>query len=128
VKKSKLIAMLNAIPGNPDIILWSGMVGDWMDISAKPVEGDLVRQSLRYVLEMQRLRDCQREQDWNRTLPEETVRAITKGHSKCYPWEITQFVTQEDVKAGDYQRKRVVFLNAKRRGVSTFDRLGTIEY
>jgi hypothetical protein len=32
MKKSKLIEMLNRLEGDPEIKLWNGMVGDWMDM------------------------------------------------------------------------------------------------
>jgi len=33
MKKSKLIEMLNSLPGDPDVLLWNGWVDDWQDLS-----------------------------------------------------------------------------------------------
>jgi hypothetical protein len=64
MKKSKLIAMLNALPGDPDIKLWNGMVGDWMEIDPNLVPQELVRMNLDYWLESCRLEDCCDRKDW----------------------------------------------------------------
>ena len=43
-------------------------------------------------------------------------------------WECNEFVTQEDIETGRYMEKPVVYINAKKRGVSTWERLGNIHY
>ena len=44
MKKNDLIELLNGIKGNPDIVLWNGMVGDYMHIKGLE-EGDLLNAS-----------------------------------------------------------------------------------
>lgn len=128
MKKSKLIEMLNTIPGNPDIILWNGMVGDWMDIAPAPVEGSLVKMSFEsYVrhVEFEHKRD---RNDFDYKLSAEQITELKKSYRQHYGWECNEFVTTEDVKSGRYKEKTVYYINAKKRGISTFDRLGDISY
>jgi hypothetical protein len=128
MKKDKLIKMLQDIPGNPDIVLWNGMVGDWMDISPKPIEQELVKQSFDHFVrhvEFERKRD---KNDFDYKLPAVEVEKLKSSYRRHYSWELNEFVTEDDITSGSYKAKRVVVINAKPRGVSTWDRLGKIEY
>lgn len=128
MKKDKLIKLLEALPGNPDIVLWNGMVGDWMDVAPALVEASLVKMSFEaYVrhVEFEHKRD---RNDFDFKLSPEQIEELKKSYRKHYQWECNEFVTAKDVKNGTYTKKRVWYINAKRRGVSTWDRLGDIEY
>jgi hypothetical protein len=126
MKKSKLIELLNALPGDPDVLLWNGMVGDWMDIG-KLVQSDLVKMTLESYLKACRYEACQDAGNWEVQLSEEEISELTKRH-RAFQYESNNYVTEEDIKQKRYMSKKVVFIDAKPRGVSTFDRLGTIEY
>lgn len=126
MKKDKLIAMLQEIKGNPDILLWNGLVGDWMDIG-RVVPHDLVKMSLPYYLEGCRLQDCCDKEDWSYQLPAEEVADLTKRWRK-FPWEFNQYVTEEDIKQGKYKAKNIHLIEAKLRGETVRDCLGTIGY
>ena len=128
MKKSKLIAMLNALPGDPEIKLWNGMVEDWMDIDPKLVEQRLVKQTLTDWLEMCRLDDCHKRKDWEYQMPDEEVAELTKRYPKLHHWEMNQYVTQGDIDKGRYSVKPVLIMQAKRKGAKTFDRFGDISY
>jgi hypothetical protein len=128
MKKSKLIEMLNRLEGDPEIKLWNGMVGDWMDISKELVPSDLVKQSLEHWLEMCRVQECRHRRDWDYQLPAEEVAQLKKDYNKVNTWELNPFVTLEDVKEKRYKLKNIYILNAKRKGVTDFDRVGDIDY
>lgn len=128
MKKSKLIEMLNRLEGDPEIKLWNGMAGDWMDIDRELVPSDLVKQSLEHWLEMCRIQDCRERRDWDYQLPAEEVAQLKKDYNKINPWELNSFVTLEDVKEKRYKLKNIYILNAKTKGVKAFDRLGGIDY
>lgn len=128
MKKSKLIAMLNALPGDPDIKLWNGMVGDWMEIDPVLVEQDIVKQTLEHWLEMCRLEDCRDNNDPDYQMPQEEIAELTKRYPKLHQWEMNPYVTLEDVKEKRYTMKKVLIMQSKRRGVKTFDRMGDITY
>ena len=128
MKKSKLIEMLNRLEGDPEIKLWNGMVGDWMDIDRELVPSDLVKQTLEHWLEMCRIGDCHDRRDWDYQLPAEEVARLKKDYNRVNTWELNPFVTLEDVKEKRYKLKNIYILNAKTKGVKAFDRLGDIDY
>ena len=128
MKKSKLIEMLNRLEGDPEIKLWNGMVGDWMDIDRELVPSDLVKQTLEHWLEMCRIGDCHDRQDWDYQLPAEEVARLKKDYNRVNTWELNPFVTLEDVKEKRYKLKNIYILNAKTKGAKAFDRLGDIDY
>ena len=127
MKKSKLIALLNALPGDPDVKLWNGFVGDWVEIDTKLVEQELVKQTLEHWLEMIRLEGCHERKDWTYQIPSDEVASLTKAY-KRHEWELNEYVTAEDIKSKRYAAKRVVIMQAKDKGMKTFDRFGDIRY
>ena len=128
MKKSKLIEMLNKIEGDPEIKLWNGMVGDWMDIDRELVPSDLVKQTLAHWLEMCRVEACKDRRDWDYQMPAEEVARLKKDYNKVNTWELNPYVTLEDVQEKRYSLKNIYILNAKTKGVKSFDRLGEIDY
>ena len=128
MKKSKLIALLNTLEGDPEIKLWNGMVGDWMDISNELAPSDIVKETLEHWLEMCRLQDCQDRKDWDYQMPAEEIAVLTKNYSKVHKWELNPYVTLEDVKAKRYKLKKIYILQAKVKGVTSWDRQGNISY
>lgn len=128
MKKSKLIELLNALEGDPDIVLWNGMVGDWMDISPKLIQGELVKQTFNTFCSRVEYEEKRTKNDWDHTLKAEDMAELKSCYKKNYNWEMNDFVTLEDIKEKRYQVKKVLFLNAKPRGVSTWDRFGNISY
>lgn len=129
MKKSKLIELLNTIEGDPEIKLWNGYVDDYMDIG-ELVRTDLVKMDLPYFIETIRLDDCRKVGGEPKTFqlsPSEDQYA-RKCYKKHHNWEFNQYVTEDDIKAKRYKRKKVVILNAKLRGVNTFDRIGGMSY
>ena len=68
MKKNKLIELLQAVEGNPEILLWNGYVGDYMDIDKELAERSLVKMTfLRYIetIWMERLREDIREKHYS---------------------------------------------------------------
>lgn len=128
MKKSKLIEMLNRLEGDPEIKLWNGMVGDWMDIDKELVPSDLVKQTLAHWLEMCRVEACKDRRDWDYQMPAEEVARLKKDYNKVNTWELNPYVTLEDVQEKRYSLKNIYILNAKTKGVKSFDRLGEIDY
>lgn len=130
MKKSKLIKMLESIEGDPDIFLWNGFVQDWQDIgNITPVEVE--RQTVSgygYYLNLERqVRD---------NLPPLEPDEVKKLHKKWNAggWQIVsndpEFLehVKNDLKRKFLQRKKVLLIDSKPRGVKTFNRLGDISY
>lgn len=128
MRKNDLIAMLSNIKGNPEIVLWNGIVGDFQHIDPTPVEGELVKQTLDHYIEMCRLEDCRDRKDWNYQLPASEVDALKVLYRKVCKWEINNWVCIDDIKANRYKKKRVVYLQAKLKNERFSDRAGNIEY
>lgn len=127
MRKNDLIKLLTELEGNPEVVLWNGMVGDWMPIDSKLIEGELVKRTEQHFLETVRFEKCRDRQDWEYQLPEEEVAQLKKSY-RGHDWEDNDFVTDEDLTQKRWKKKRVVYINAKKRGVSTWDRLGTMKY
>jgi hypothetical protein len=63
-------------------------------------------------------------------MPAEEVAELTKRHKsgKVNKWEMNPYVTLEDVEAKRYSLKKVLIHQAKVKGESTWDRMGSISY
>ncbi len=128
MKKSKLIELLNSIPGDPEVKLWNGLVGDWVDIENKVYPIDLVKQTEQHYLERVRIDECIKRKDWEYQLTEEYVSELKAAHKRVCVWEQNDFVTLEDVTEKRYSLKTVYALQAKNKGVTTWDHAGNINY
>lgn len=51
MRKNDLIKLLEQIEGNPQIVLWNGYVGDYMNISNKITEVKLVKETAEFIKE-----------------------------------------------------------------------------
>jgi hypothetical protein len=128
MRKNELIELLATIDGNPEIVLWNGMVGDYMHIDNKLVEGDLVKMTLDYYLRTNLLRDCRDAKNWDLVHTPEEVQELKSAYKKYVAWETNQYVTDNDVENKRYKRKRVFYIDAKKRNQTFHDRMGSIEY
>jgi hypothetical protein len=126
MRKNKLIQLLQDIEGNPDILLWNGMVGDWMDIQ-KPIHQFLYKMTLEHYLDTCKYESKRVLKDPNYQLPEEEIARLTKCY-KTYSWEDNEWITQEDINNKKYKCKKVVYLQHKPRGIKSWDRFGDISY
>lgn len=126
MRKNKLIALLGSIPDNPEILLWNGMVGDWMDIDPELVEDNLYKSNPETEKEMIEFRS--EREGKPRKVSEEEFEEIKKRIRKS-DWEFPNpYANEEQIKRMYGKPKKVFIINAKRRKKSTFDRLGSIEY
>lgn len=128
MKKSELIELLNSLPGNPEVKLWNGLVGDWVNIENKIYPLDLVKQTEQHYLERVRIDECIARKDWEYQLPQERINKLKESYKKVCKWEQNDFVTQQDVAEKRYKVKTVYALQAKNKGVTTWDRAGNISY
>ena len=127
MRKNNLIKLLQTIEGNPEIVLWNGLVGDYQNISTKLVEGDIVKRTLDDYLSRYRHERCFHEKNWKYQLTQEEENNAKKWY-KNIKYEINQYVTEEDIKKKYYMKKRVVYIQPNISNKKYCDRLGTIEY
>jgi hypothetical protein len=128
MRKNDLIKLLQETKGNPEIVLWNGLVGDYMQIDNKLVEGELSKMTFEGLLHYYSLERKRDKNDWNYELTEEEKQGLLKNYKDNYKWEINQFVNREDIKRKTHKSKRVLYINAKISGKSHNDRLGSIYY
>lgn len=127
MRKNDLIKMLNEIEGNPEVVMWNGMVGDWM-IPAKPEQGELCKQTKQHYIEMVRLEKCIDLQNWDFQFSEEELKELDKSYKHYVNWSYGEYVREEDIASKRYKTKKVIWLSAKLRGESYYDRLGKVSY
>ena len=126
MRKNDLIKILQSIEGNPEIKLWSGFVRDWQDIDKEVIKLPLVKHSFDNYINRLRMSGFAYTKK-PRELSEDDMKQAKKDYDK-QAWEINPFVKIQDIREGYYKQKNVYILQAKARGVATFDRQGGIEY
>lgn len=127
MRKNDLIAILNNLKGNPEVVLWNGLVADFMPIGNLS-EGELYKYDPKYYLEMIELEAKYDHKDWDYKLTSEEIADAMHCYKKYHKWEENQFVTAEDIAKKRWKKKRIVYIDAKRTGKTYGDRLGCIEY
>lgn len=127
MRKDQLIKLLQEIKGNPEVVLWNGYVGDYMHIDSL-VKSDLVKITKAEWVKTVLFEEMRSRKDWNYHLPQSEVKELERRHRTELEYQIDEYVTEEDIKAKKYKRKSVVFIQPKKRGAKTFDRIGAIEY
>lgn len=129
MKKNKLIEALQKIKGNPEVKLWNGMVEDWMDISL--VESELVKESkefIRWWVEAEWKQENRAE-----IIPEDIQKELDRVISercKNSEWSFpNHYLKPEDFSRWyGKNRKKLILIDGKKRGKTTFDRLGDVSY
>ena len=125
MRKTELIAELNKIKGNPEILLWNGYVGDCQHVD-KLVESCLVKSTLDNYIERSLLMR-RRDEKRNVELTEAEIKELKKQY-KQFEYEQNSFVTQADIANNYYKQKRVVYIAAKLRGATSLHRSCGLEY
>lgn len=125
MRKNDLIAYLQSIKGNPEVLLWNGFVSDWHSI--EPCITKLTKMDKNYFLEFRRMERCIDTKNWEYQFTAEELQQAEKSYSN-HKYGYDEFVDQEDLKEKRYKQKQVIMLQGKPRGVKTWDRLGGIEY
>lgn len=127
MRKNTLIEKLQALKGNPQVVLWNGFVQDYVDIGDM-VTFPLYKMSLPHYIEVCRLEHCRDISDWSYQHTEERLEYLKRKYKEVVDWEDNPYVTDEDLKAGKYTLKTVFVIDAKTKGKKARDRMGSIEY
>jgi len=110
MRKSKLIELLNNVPGNPEVVVWNGLVDDIVPIK-KLVVDQMVKESREYL---------------TRCHPPNEVEELLKQQIWEFP---NSFVTLEEyTKHYGKRRKNVIILEPKVTGKTYSDRIGKMYY
>ena len=137
MRKNELIKMLESIKGNPEIMLWSSLVGDVVPISSKMEEVELYKDSLEYkqrtyeneyILSLKNgeLKDLPDETEFHEKL--KSLRQEAEAAYKKEKYEYRLYVNEKIVKSGTLKKKKVVVIQPRIVGKSSWDRFGEIKY
>lgn len=118
MKKSKLLALLNSIDGDPDILLWNGFVDDWQDIDTAPVFDTLSKPTFNHIKRMVEIERALKFNDHTYKLSDDDIAELKSKYASTCKWEINDYANNKQ-----YKHKKVVFFNAKSRNTSILDRL-----
>lgn len=124
MRKNQLIEILKNIKGNPEVMIWNGIVEDLQPISKEVVECKLYKLSFEGYKERVNLQRVYRE-----NLPElldDELKALYKKHKIGQYDAFNYYAPDDNDKA--YNKKTVFVLEPKVTGKTHFDRLGTIAY
>lgn len=118
MRKNDLIKRLNDIPGNPEIVLWNGYVQDYQAVDKTIDEIELVKHSKEFI------ETCLRHEGL------EPSRAVVEAISNAQEWTFPNEFTNEAERKRWYgkNRKKVLILSGKPRGLKWFDRTGGVSY
>lgn len=129
MKKNKLIELLQQIDGNPDIVLWNGLVGDYQHISSKFIKEYLTKLKFdTYIshVEFEIKRDLN---NFDYKLSGNEIEELKKDYKKYHKWEYNKFIDMDsEFHKSMYKKKNVVFLQSNPRGEVYWDRNGNISY
>lgn len=127
MKKNDLIKLLSELKGNPEVVLWNGFVGDYMNIKGLE-EGHLTKQSRKSYIEACEFEVKRDRKDFDYKFSLEDVEQAKRDYRKYIGWEYNEYIFEDQIEKGNYISKRVVYIEAKSRGINTFDRAGGISY
>ena len=137
MRKNDLIKMLESIKGNPEIMLWSSLVGDVVPISSKMEEVELYKDSLEYkqkvyeneyILSLKNgeLTDLPDETEFHEKL--KSLRQEAEAAYKKEKYEYCLYMNEKLIKSGTLKKKKVVVMQPRIVGKSSWDRFGEIKY
>ena len=112
MRKNELIKLLQEIPGNPNVVIWNGFVGDYHH-PEKP-----------QLLEFSRMTKKFFSQLLNAERRDKGLPPITESEYKALPQQEWQLGSIE----WDSDKTNMIVIEMKCRNKETFDRLSTIRY
>ncbi len=124
MRKNQLIEILKNIKGNPEIMIWNGIVEDVQPIGKEVVECKLFKLSFEGYKERVNLQRVYREN--LPELPDDKLKVLYKKHKIGQYEAFNYYAPDDDDKA--YNKKTVFVLEPKVTGKTHFDRLGAITY
>jgi hypothetical protein len=120
VRKNELIKKLQKLKGNPEVMIWNGIVEDFVSIGEvgvhslfKPTRNDWI--------------NCVRYEEtlYNKRFTDERV--LTTAYNKI-PYEPNEYVTDEDIKQGYYKKKNIGYINVKKANKTSTSRICNVYY
>lgn len=124
VRKNQLIEILKSIKGNPEVMIWNGLVEDMQPIEKEILECKLFKLSFEGYKE--RVNMQRAHKDNLPELPDDELKLLYKKH-KVGQYEVFNYYPPDDNDKA-YNKKTVFVLEPKATGKTHFDRFSTITY
>ena len=118
MKKNKLIELLQSIKGNPEIVIWNGLVDDYQPIN-NIQQTNIYAQSKRLQLKL-----CNYERNLHGLEPIEIDDYETEINYELP----SNSLTKQELKVLYDKKKKVAILETKTRNKTMYDRTGKINY
>lgn len=129
MRKNTLIRLLEGIPGNPNILLWNGFVEDWMDIDKEFVPVQMGKESLEFRYNAILHEKLEFGAELTEELKESAMSRAKELHKKSSSDILNPYVEDIEIKEWYGSSVRTAYLiNAKSRGIHSFDKAGSINY
>lgn len=117
MKKSKWIAMLEQIEGDPDILLWNDHANDYQDVEPTLEKQQLARISFdAYVGFIEEERKATHSGNKYK-LSSDDLKYLKKQFTEHHEWKINPWVTDEDINKDIFKVKNVYMVKGKPRAV-----------
>jgi hypothetical protein len=131
MKKNDLIKLLQGVEGNPDVVIWNGLVEDIMPISKEYEIVELVKENKDHyyqMLFMERARSLNTME-----LPQHVIDDVKKRAEKMYKCGTYDFPNPflAEEKYDEWyckRRKKAIILQPSLTGKKYWDRTGVIKY
>lgn len=137
MRKNDLIQILESIKGNPEIMLWSNLVGDVIPISSKMEEVELYKDSLEYKQRIYEneyilsLRNGELTELPDTTEFHEKLKSLRQEAEAAYKkekYEYRLYMDEKLIKSGKLKKKKVVVIQPRIVGKTFWNRAGDIDY
>lgn len=126
MRKNELIALLESVKGNPEIMVWNGFVKDFQPLAKTLNSAQLQKLTLKGYKERV---NWQMQKEGNNPIDDDKVNELYKAN-KIGEWEYFAYYppSEDDFRDGSYKSKIVYVLEPKLAGKKYMDRLGSINY
>lgn len=130
MKKNDLIKLLQNIKGNPDIVIYNGLVDDYMELGKDVEEFELVKETLDTKYNGFLCDAYHSKQDIESEDVKQKCMERAKESYKKQKYDLPNPYTSEENFYQRYEKKvkKMICLCTKLRGKTYWDRLGKIEY
>jgi hypothetical protein len=124
MRKNDLINLLSGIQGNPEVMLWNGLVGDVVPIKKEVANVSLMKEKLDKYINGYRYELKIDTNNVNAELDQDELNRIKRQYNKI-KYEYLENIGLDYTR---YKKKNIVVLQAEEKGETYFDRLGSVKY
>lgn len=126
MRKNELITLLESVKGNPEVMVWNGLVEDFQPLAKTLNSTQLQKLTLKGYKEHV---NWQMQKEGGLPFDDNKIAEMYKAHN-IGEWQHFAYYppSEADVKDGFYKSKTIYVLEPKLAGKTYTDRLGSIDY